>query len=508
MTKIIYLPDLLAHILDSLSIISPEVFLGAVFLLLIIAELFLYKYASQKFDLSESTNENAYQNTLWGISLISVLIALNQIVQQFSNTNDTFLFGQMLILDSKAIFFKVLCTLSVIILLAHIYVSKRKYAGEFYPLIISVLIGLNLMTMSVNLLMIYLSIEIVSISSYILTAFNKTRKASEGGLKYILFGAAASAVMLYGMSLLYGMTGTLNIASPDFSRGIAQTDNIASTIAIVLTLCGFLFKISASPFHIWTPDVYQSAPTPIVAFFAVAPKIAAFLVIIRFYSAVPNDLQVLTAVIALASITFGNFSALWQKDTKRLLAYSTIAHTGFMLIGLVTLSELGVKSVVFYLIVSLFTNFSAFLLIDLAANRTGNDVPENSSKFSIDNFKGLGRINPLFGTLVVIVMISLAGLPPTAGFFAKLNVFSALWEAYQLSGKQILLLLFAFGLLNTVISLFFYLKIPFLMFFKESEEGKTFKLNIGQLALAILLVLPILGLFFKADWLMNIISQL
>jgi len=142
------------------------------------------------------------------------------------------------------------------------------------------------------------------------------------------------------------------------------------------------------------------------------------------------------------------------KDTKRLLAYSTIAHTGFMLIGLVTLSELGVKSVVFYLIVSLFTNFSAFLLIDLAANRTSNDVPENSSKFSIDNFKGLGRINPLFGTLVVIVMISLAGLPPTAGFFAKLNVFSALWEAYQLSGKQILLLLFAFGLLNTVISLF------------------------------------------------------
>jgi len=222
----------------------------------------------------------------------------------------------MLILDSKAIFFKVLCTLSVIILLAHIYVSKRKYAGEFYPLIISVLIGLNLMTMSVNLLMIYLSIEIVSISSYILTAFNKTRKASEGGLKYILFGAAASAVMLYGMSLLYGMTGTLNIASPDFSRGIAQTDNIASTIAIVLTLCGFLFKISASPFHIWTPDVYQSAPTPIVAFFAVAPKIAAFLVIIRFYSAVPNDLQVLTAVIALASITFGNFSALWQKIPK------------------------------------------------------------------------------------------------------------------------------------------------------------------------------------------------
>ncbi len=508
MTKNIYLADLLEHILESLNIISPEVFLGAVFLLLIIIELFLYKYVFQPAEQPQNESPKTYQNTLWGITLISVLIAINQIILQFSTTNDTFLFGEMLILDSKAIFFKVLNTLAVFFLLAHIYVSKRKYAGEFYPLVISVLIGLNLMTMSVNLLMIYLSIEIVSIASYILTTFNKTKKAAEGGLKYILFGAAASAVMLYGMSLLYGMTGTLNIASPDFSRGIAQTDNIASTIAIILTLCGFLFKISASPFHIWTPDVYQSAPTPMVAFFAVAPKIAAFLVIIRFYSAVPNDLQVLTAVIALASITFGNFSALWQKDTKRLLAYSTIAHTGFMLIGLVTLSELGVKSVVYYLIVSLFTNFSAFLLIDFAANKTGNDVPENTSKFALDNFKGLGKINPLFGILVVIVMISLAGLPPTAGFFAKLNVFSALWEAYQLSGRQILLLLFVFGLLNTVISLFFYLKIPFLMFFKESEEGQTFQLSTEQMALAILLVLPILGLFFKADWLMNIISQL
>lgn len=508
MTKNIYLADLLEHILESLNIISPEVFLGAVFLLLIIIELFLYKYVFQPAEQPQNESQKTYQNTLWGITLISVLIAINQIILQFSTTNDTFLFGEMLILDSKAIFFKVLNTLAVFFLLAHIFVTKRKYAGEFYPLVISVLIGLNLMTMSVNLLMIYLSIEIVSIASYILTTFNKTKKAAEGGLKYILFGAAASAVMLYGMSLLYGMTGTLNIASPDFSRGIAQTDNIASTIAIILTLCGFLFKISASPFHIWTPDVYQSAPTPMVAFFAVAPKIAAFLVIIRFYSAVPNDLQVLTAVIALASITFGNFSALWQKDTKRLLAYSTIAHTGFMLIGLVTLSELGVKSVVYYLIVSLFTNFSAFLLIDFAANRTGNDVPENTSKFALDNLKGLGKINPLFGILVVIVMISLAGLPPTAGFFAKLNVFSALWEAYQLSGRQILLLLFVFGLLNTVISLFFYLKIPFLMFFKESEEEQTFQLSTEQLALAILLVLPILGLFFKADWLMNIISQL
>ena len=139
--------------------------------------------------------------------------------------------------------------------------------------------------------------------------------------------------MLYGMSLLYGMTGTLDITSPDFSRGISQIDSVASTVAIVLTISGFLFKISASPFHVWTPDVYESAPTPIVAFFSVAPKIAGFLVAIRFYYAVPNDLQTITAILAMASITFGNFSALWQNNAKRLLAYSTIAHSGFMLIG-------------------------------------------------------------------------------------------------------------------------------------------------------------------------------
>ncbi|MDR6560577.1 MULTISPECIES: NADH-quinone oxidoreductase subunit N [unclassified Arcicella] len=508
MTKKIILSDLLAHILESLSVISPEVFLGAVFLLLIIIELILYKYIFQQSDSLENSIAQSYQNTLWGISLISVLIALNQIISQYSTTNDTFLFGEMLILDSKAIFFKIITTFSVIILLAHIYVSKRKYDGEFYPLVISILIGLNLMAMSVNLLMIYLSIEIVSISSYVLTTFNKTKKASEGGLKYIIFGAASSAIMLYGMSLLYGMTGTLSIASPDFSRGIAQTDNVASTIAIVLTLSGFLFKISATPFHIWTPDVYQSAPTPIVAFFAVAPKIASFLVIIRFYSVIPTDLTLITAIIALASITFGNFSALWQKDAKRLLAYSTIAHTGFMLIGLVMISELGIKSIVFYLIVSLFTNFSAFLLIDYAANNTQGQKSDNDSKFMIENFKGLGRLNPLFGILILIVMISLAGLPPTGGFIAKLNIFSALWEAYQASGKQLLLLLFIFGLLNTVISLSFYLKIPFLMFFKESEKGVTFKLSLEQAVLAILLVFPILALFFNADWLMNIINSL
>jgi NADH-quinone oxidoreductase subunit N len=356
-------------------------------------------------------------------------------------------------------------------------------------------------------LMIYLSIEIVSVSSYILTTIDKTRKSTESGLKYILFGASASAVMLYGMSLLYGMTGTLDIASPDFSRGISQIDSVASTVAIILTISGFLFKISASPFHVWPPDVYESAPTPVVAFFSVAPKIAGFLVAIRFYFAVPNNLQTITAVLAMASITFGNFSALWQNNAKRLLAYSTIAHSGFMLIGLVTMSQLGVTSVVFYLIVTLFTNLAAFLLVDFAELTIGN--PElRTQNPELRTLKGLGRLNPFYGIMMLIVMISLAGLPPTAGFFAKLNIFSALWETYQTTNQPILLWLFIFGLLNTAIALFFYLKISFMMFFKEPLENQEFDLNSKQYFLAIILVLPILILFFKADWLMELISYL
>jgi NADH-quinone oxidoreductase subunit N len=425
----------------------------------------------------------------------------------------------MLVLDSKAILFKFLIILSTIFLLAHIYVTKKELVAEFYPILISMVIGLCLMTMSVNLLMIYLSIEIVSVSSYILTTIDKTRKSTESGLKYILFGASASAVMLYGMSLLYGMTGTLDITSAEFSRGLSQIDSVASTVAIVLTISGFLFKISASPFHVWTPDVYQSAPTPIVAFFSVAPKIAGFLVAIRFYSAIPNNLQTITAVLAMASITFGNFSALWQTNAKRLLAYSTIAHSGFMLIGLVTMSQLGLTSVVFYLIITLFTNLAAFLLVDYAEQLSVNQLLVNSyqlpinalitnNQLPITKFSGLGRLNPFYGIMMLIVMISLAGIPPTAGFFAKLNIFSALWETYQNTNQPILLGLFVFGLLNTAISLFYYLKIPFYLFFKEPLENQTFELNSKQYFLTIILVLPILILFFKADWLMDLISYL
>ena len=512
--------------------------LSTSFLLIILIDLMLYYDQNNKQKFVKNTSQTS--STIFIFCIISFIIVLYQMAQQFSLTNDSFVFDRMLVLDLKAILFKFLIILSTFFILGHTYVTKKEFVAEFFPLLISMVIGLCLMTMAVNLLMIYLSIEIVSVSSYLLTTIDKTRKSTESGLKYILFGASASAIMLYGMSLLYGMTGTLDITSPDFSRGLSQIDSVASTVAIVLTISGFLFKISASPFHIWTPDVYESAPTPVVALFSVAPKMAAFLVAIRFYFAVPNNLQTITAVLAMASITFGNFSALWQNNAKRLLAYSTIAHAGFILIGLVTMSQLGITSIVFYLIVTLFTNLAAFLLIDYAevavksrqvvinelafvgAKSLDNLLVRTSveEKRAVDGVKlithnstltalnGLGRLNPFYGIMVLIVMISLAGIPPTAGFFAKLNIFSALWETYQSSNQPILLWLFIFGLMNTAIGLFYYLKIPFYLFFKEPLENQVFELNATQYFLAIILILPILILFFKADWLMNLISYL
>ena len=517
MTNFLYLPEQLKQILQSMVALLPEVLLSTSFLLMILIDLVLYHKQKGKQNSIENITKSS--RIIFFFCVFSVVIILNIVAQQFYIPNQLFLFDRMLVLDLKAVVFKFLILLITFFVLAHIYVTKKEFVAEFYPILISMVIGLCLMTMSVNLLMIYLSIEIVSVSSYILTTIDKTRKSTESGLKYILFGASASAVMLYGMSLLYGMTGTLDITSSEFSRGISQVDSVVSTVVIVLTISGFLFKISASPFHVWTPDVYESAPTPVVAFFSVAPKIAGFLVAIRFYFAVPNNLQTITAVLAMASITFGNFSALWQNNAKRLLAYSTIAHSGFMLIGLVTMSQLGLTSVVFYLIVTFFTNLAAFLLVDYAEQLSVNSylLPVNSSITNsqqqplpslISNFKGLGRLNPFYGIMMLIVMISLAGIPPTAGFFAKLNIFSALWETYQNTNQSILLWLFVFGLLNTAISLFFYLKIPFYLFFKEPLENQTFELNSKQYFLAIILVLPILILFFKADWLMDLISYL
>nr|MBP6386949.1 NADH-quinone oxidoreductase subunit N [Pseudarcicella sp.] len=365
-------------------------------------------------------------------------------------------------------------------------------------------LGLYLLTMSVNLMMVYLSLEIVSIASYIFTLFEKDKKASEGAIKYILFGAVASAIMLYGMSLLYGITGSLVYISPEFSRGLAAVKPVVSTIAIILSLAGFLFKLSLAPFHIWTPDVYQTAPTPIVSFFSIAPKIGVFLVLMRFVESINIDIQYILIFIAIATITVGNFSAIWQQNTKRLLAYSSIAHAGFMLVGIIASSKAGSEAMFFYITTYLFANFAAFYLIDLAESNSS----EKNDFSSIELLKGLGLKNPFYGITMVFVMISLAGLPPTIGFIAKLNIFSSLWETAQRSNQTALTTLFIFGLMNTAVALFYYLKIPYYLFFKKANSDSTFKLSLGQKIVLMLFILPLIALMFSPNSLLDLINAL
>lgn len=460
-----------------------------------------------------------------------------------------FLFMHLLFVDNQAIYFQVVVALSAVLVLLYESLIPLPTGGpplregtgrsecrttdgsvrgalplEWYSILVAMTLGLFLMTLSVNLLSIYLSIELVSICSYLLTALTADRKASEGGIKYLLFGAVSSAIMLYGMSLLYGMTGTLDLTANAFGAELARQDTAVAAVAVLLTLAGLLFKLAGVPFHIWTPDAYEAAPVPVAAFFSVAPKAAAVLVLMRIITALPMEtsggaalegaalaggatataLQTPLAVLALAGILIGNLSALRQTDAKRLLAYSTIAHAGFLLVGVVALSEAGFEAVLFYAGTYLFISLAAFFLIDLLARSNNNDL-------TISRFAGLGSKQPLLSVALTIVMLALTGLPPTVGFTAKLLTFSALYEAYQRSGDPWLLTLFALGLLNALISFVYYLKIPFLLFFRPVPTHTDPPVNIelpgAAVWLAVGLVVPVVGLFLKPDWLLNFIAS-
>lgn len=461
---------------------------------------------------------NRARQLLAGLSVVVVLVA--GVWAGLSSVRG-FLFMHLLFVDNQAIFMQVVVALSAVFVLLYEFLSwpqPSRLAGstrlppEWYSLLIAMTLGLFLMTISVNMLSVYLSIELVSICSYLLTALTADRKASEGGIKYLLFGAISSAIMLYGMSLLYGMTGTLDLTADAFGTELAGQDASVVAVAMLLTLAGLLFKLAGVPFHVWTPDAYEAAPVPVAAFFSVAPKAAGVLVLLRIVTALPMEstsgavtatvVQTPLAVLALAGILIGNLSALRQTDAKRLLAYSTIAHAGFLLVGVVALNEAGFEAVLFYAGTYLFISLAAFFLVDLLARSNNTDL-------TIKNFAGLGPRQPLLAVALTVMMLALTGLPPTVGFTAKLLSFSALYDAYQQTGDNWLLALFGLGLLNALISLVYYLKIPFLLFFRPSaapEQHPAVSLPKPAIYLAIALTVPVVGLFLKPDLLLRLLT--
>lgn len=484
--------DQLTQLLGSLSGITPEVILALGLLVTVALELVW------------SRNGADAEPKLYPL-MLAVLAGCGYFLwRQAELQPQGFLFNHLLYFDGRAVFFKIIVTVAAAVAVLHRWVVRReREGGEWFSLVLGLLLGTYLLTMAVNLLMIYLGIELVSLSSYVLTTFRKDRRGAEGGLKYALFGATSAALMLYGMSLLYGLTGSLDLTDPVFSRQLTQADPLVRTVILGLTLSGLLFKIAAVPFHFWNPDVYQAAPTPTVSFFSVAPKAAAFLVLLRVLLLLPNDWSPVLVTLAFAAIAVGNFAALAQRDAKRLLAYSSIAQTGFVLTALAAGSELGIQSVGFYLATYLFASMGAFLLIDVL--HPGGASPGGTDDYALSGYAGQGKRHPVPAVLLTVVLISLVGLPPTVGFTAKLFVFSALWEAYQASGDASLVWLLGFGLLNTVVSLFYYLKLPLLLFFREPVETQLppHRVTTAQLTLAGVLAGAVVVLFLKADALVD-----
>lgn len=419
------------------------------------------------------------------------------------------LMGGMLRVDDFSAFFKILVSLGALLTL---WIDlRRDRIAEYHFLILAIVLGSQLLLMSMNLVMVVLSLEVISIASYVLTTNLEStdatmqRKSAEAAWKYFLFGSASTAVMIFGFSYLFGLTGTLDFASSEFVRKLMEVKSPLLLVGGLMALSGFLFKVSAVPFHWWAPDVYEASPTPVVAFFSVVPKLAGIGILAKFVLALHLfghsgvNWSAVMGGFALASILVGNLAALAQTNARRMMAYSSIAQSGFLLAALSTLSMDGLHAALFYSATFLVMNFLVFHVLVQAEDRFQSGVMKAYSGWAYDS------IVPVIGLLVG--MISLVGLPPTGGFMAKLFLFSGLWEKYTTSGLWTFLFLFGGGLLAAVVSLFFYLRIPFYAFMRRSSEGLPKKTGLPANLLTLLLVMLLLCLFFLPGLLMGWVNK-
>jgi NADH-quinone oxidoreductase subunit N len=430
------------------------------------------------------------------------------ILQWVLTGNDTATyFHATITTDSFALFFKTLIlSATVITILFSAWSGElwRTRSGEFYALLLTATAAANLLVSSTNLLMLFLALETLSLPSYILAGYNKgSRPAAEASLKYLLFGAASSGILLYGLSLLYGMSGSLYFI--DIVQ-ISQSNLPAFMLAMVLVLVGFGYKMSAVPFHFWAPDVYEGAPTPFVAYLSIASKAAGFAVFMRFLAPffgvltiapfdtlrfetiMSNrfDLETIFWIVSILTMTLGNFVALRQTDFKRLLAYSSIAHAGYMLTGFVAANQTSFEAILFYFVVYLIMNLGVFLGVICVQNKTGSTA--------ISAFQGVLYRSPAFAVAMAILIISLVGIPPTAGFVAKWKIFAALLEKARFSPLPAFYYSLALiAVLNAVVSAFYYLAIIRTMTFSPpTRETGGFRINVLERFGVITFAIPIL----------------
>ena len=461
----------------NLTLFIPELTLAVFAIVVILLDLFIkQKRLLVQISLSGLVIAGGVTVAMWGYSFPAI-------------------FNNMLAVDNFALFFKLLFLgIAFLVILASIdYVSKfARFQGEYYALVLLSTLGMMLMAATADLISIYISLELTSISLYALVGFLKDTKSTEASLKYLLLGAIASAVLLYGMALIFGFTGKTQLGEiAQVIQAMPMQALLASPaliLGIVLLIAGFGFKIAAVPFQMWVPDVYEGAPTPITAYLSVASKAAGFAIILRvFFSAfgLPEWLSlnwgIIFAILAAVGMTLGNIVAIPQTNIKRMLGYSSIAQAGYLLVGLATMGFspvadiLGRSSILFFLAAYALTNMGAFIAIIAISNKLNSDL--------IEDYSGMGKRAPLLALALTLCLISLIGIPPAAGFMAKFYIFSA-------AVKHNLLWLVIIAVLNSVISAYYYLRVVKVMWLGEAVSKEKVPSS-GALRLA--LVLSCLG---------------
>ena len=470
--------------------ILPEISLLALAIIILIVDL-IFK-----------NSKKSYMGWLTAIGL-TVALVLTILFSRPVNGEELIL-GGMLRHDWPAFTFNVvLIFAAAITAILSVGIPEIADRGEYFALLVVSTMGMNLMAASADLMMLFLAIETTSIPLYVLAGFLKDDdKSAESGLKYFLFGALTSAVMLYGFSLLYGLAGDTNIyrLAEAMRLGLFSPFLLGGTAMLVLV--GFAFKISAAPFHFWSPDVYEGAPTPITAFISTASKAAGFAVLVRFmlavFPAIETEWTWILAIMATLTMTIGNILALAQTNIKRLLAYSSVAHAGYAMIGLVALSELGTASLVFYLATYILTNLVAFAVVIVFARTAGSE--------EIEDYAGLSRRSPYLSLAFLIAMLSLGGMPPLVGFVAKFYVFAAavqsgwIWLAFV-------------GVLNAIVGLYYYLTVLKVVYLYRSEKDdisvpvpRSYAFALTLLSLAIIVIGTLSAPWF--DWAVNAAQSL
>ena len=474
--------------ISALYLLSPELSLALLALVVMLVDLFVKR-----------------RIVTAAVALIGLIIPIGFTISQAflvnnlvaNHTNRAF-FG-MFIVDPYAIYFDIVFLLIGALMIPASYNYVRKYVkaeGEFYTLMLFALTGMMFLGSTTELISVYISLELATMPLYVMAGLLRTgERSAEAAVKYVLLGAMSSAIVLYGFALLYVLTGTTDLITISNSiRNGVQNGNVLILIASLLVLAGFGFKISAVPFHMWAPDIYEGSPTPSTAFFSVGSKAAGFAGLIRVFiygglgQVNLTSLVTILAIVAVLSMTLGNLVAAVQTNVKRLMAYSSIAQAGYILVGLIASvsgkNAAGIEAVLFYILVYVITNIGAFAGIIALANATGGE--------RIDDFRGLARRAPLLSAGTALCLLSLAGIPPLAGFVSKVVIFTAAWG----EGFAWLVII---ALLNTVISVVYYGRIVKVMYFDPPPKEDHLTVPIGLTSAIALTTAALIVITFASE---------